>query len=67
MSERYKAVKASAYEHCGFGATVLDTAKRFKESGPEHFQFDSVCECFEFSDAETVAKALNLLHLESAT
>jgi hypothetical protein len=68
MGDRYKVVEGSQSAHCCFEATVIDTrrptmivGKQFvrKIGGVEVPQFDSICECFEESDAELICNALN--------
>ncbi len=60
MSERYKVVDGSQSAHCCFGATVVDTT-RPTIIGRKHYndEFESICECWERSDADRIAAALN--------
>lgn len=58
--ERYKVVSGSQSAHCCFEATVVDTARPFTIAGHQRDgKFEAVCECFELSDAERIAAALN--------
>ncbi len=56
MSQKYKAIEGSQTAHCCFVATVINTTK--KHSIFKHL-YDPICECFDMSDAETIADALN--------
>lgn len=58
--ERYRVVNGSQSGHCCFDATVVDTSNPVIIGG-EHFdnQYESVCECFNISDAEKICTALN--------
>lgn len=55
MNLRYEAIKGSQSSHCCFDATVVD---KKKPSGYND-EFDTVCECFDFEDAQKIADALN--------
>ena len=57
---RYAVVQDSQSGHCCFSATVVDTSRPKMVHG-KHYngQFESVCECFEESEARMIAAALN--------
>ncbi len=57
---RYKVVDGSQSGHCCFDATVVDTTQPVMIGG-EHYngQYEAVCECFDHSNAERIAAALN--------
>jgi len=57
---RYAVVEGSQSAHCCFEATVVDTTRPVM-IGDEHYenQFEPVCECFDKSEAERIAKCLN--------
>jgi hypothetical protein len=68
MSDRYKVVEGSQSAHCCFEATVVDTRRPTMIAGKQYVrkvggvdapQFDSICECFEATDAELIRDALN--------
>lgn len=57
---RYKVVEGSQSAHCCFEATVVDTTKPVMIGGKQYKdQFDAVCECFDYSEAERIAQAMN--------
>lgn len=45
---RYKVVDGSASQHCCFEATVIDTVTE-----------ETICECFDKSEAHKIAIAMN--------
>lgn len=60
MDARYIVVKGSQTGHCCFDATVVDTTRPEMIGGKQYQgQFEPVCECFETSDADRIAAALN--------
>lgn len=54
--KRYEAIEGSQSGHCCFEATVIDTTR---PSSIRRDAFVIVCECFDFADAEEIARALN--------
>ncbi len=64
MSERYIIYNGSKPSHCCFKATVMDSTRpeiiggeHYEDEGGKHYE--TVCECFEMSEAVRIAKALN--------
>lgn len=58
--ERYKVVDGSQSMHCCFEATVVDTSRPVMIGG-KHYnnEYESVCECFDVAEAESICSALN--------
>lgn len=54
--KRYEAIEGSQSGHCCFEGTVVDTTRK---NSVHHDLFKIVCECFDFADAEEIARALN--------
>lgn len=51
---RYQVVQESVSGHCCFEASVIDTERPSAGASAQ-----MVCECFDISDAEMIAAALN--------
>ncbi|RQU14209.1 hypothetical protein DF152_17245 [Burkholderia cenocepacia] len=60
MTVRYKVIDRSQSGHCCFAATVVDTTKPTMIGG-KHYngEYEQICECFDYGDAERIAAALN--------
>lgn len=59
-TSRYRAIDGSQSAHCCFEATVVDTTKPVMIGGQQYEnQFEAVCECFDKSEAERIARCLN--------
>jgi hypothetical protein len=57
---RFKVVPGSQSAHCCFDCTVVDTTKPVVYGG-EHYnnEYETICECFDKADADTICDALN--------
>lgn len=61
MTERYTVVEGSQSAHCCFAFTVVDTTKPVMVNGAQYKgQFEALCECWERSEADQIARALNI-------
>ena len=72
MSDRYKIVDRSQSGHCCFAYTVVDTSRPclLDESGeiyvgPYGPEYEQVCECFTWEDADNICTALNFVESET--
>ena len=70
MSERYKVVNYSQSAHCCFEYTVVDTCRPEIIGGEQYVgqhgpQYEAVCECFEWEDADNICTALNFVESET--
>lgn len=63
--ERYQIRDGSQSAHCCFEATIVDTNQPVMIGGVHYrdhdgkLQYESVCECFSFADANKICNALN--------
>lgn len=60
MTDRYIVVDGSQSAHCCFSATVVDTTRPVMIHG-KHYenQFEPICECIDYDDAQRIADAMN--------
>lgn len=67
MTQRYKVIKGSQTAHCCFEATVVDTQAPPVLVRPDgSVLHHTVCECFDFEDAELICDHLNGVPVEDS-
>lgn len=63
--KRFEIYTGSQTAHCCFKYTVVDTTKPYFIGGDHYkdrtgqYQFDQLCECFDYESAEMIVNVLN--------